>query len=124
MQTRLIAAAQLVLLFPAALFMAALVVRELRPLQYEPAHSAQQLVMWYAARMWTLWVLLLALPMMALISGGATLLRNWNRDAAVTQNVRQALAAVRGRLATLLIAATTLAAAGILAIVILHMAAN
>ena len=124
MQTRLIAAAQLVLLFPAALFMAALVVRELGPLQHEPAHSAQQLVMWYAARMWTLWVLLLALPMMALISGGATLLRNWNRDAAVTQNVRQALAAVRGRLATLLIAATTLAAAGILAIVILHMAAN
>ena len=124
MQTRLIAAAQLVLLFPAALFMAALVVRELRPLQYEPAHSAQQLVMWYAARMWTLWVLLLALPMMVLISGGGTLLRNWNRDAAVTQNVRQALAAVRGRLATLLIAATTLAAAAILAIVILHMAAN
>jgi len=124
MQTRLIAAAQLVLLFPAALFMAALVVRELRPLQYEPAHSAQQLVMWYAARMWTLWVLLLALPMMVLISGGGTLLRNWNRDAAVTQNVRQALAAVRGRLSTIFVAVETLAAAGILVIVVLHMMAN
>jgi len=126
MRTRIIAVAatQLVLLFPAALFMTALVLRSLQPLQYEPAHSAQQLVMWYAGRMWTLWVLLLALPLAVLVTGCATLLRSWNRDTALMQTVRQSLAEIRAHVATLFVAATTLAAAGILAIVVLHMLAN
>ena len=58
MRTRISAFLQLVLILPAALFMAALVVRNLGPLRYEPAHTAQQIVMWYAGRLWTLWVLL------------------------------------------------------------------
>ena len=67
---RSVIVAQLLLIFPSALFMGALVVRELQPLQNEPAHTAQQLVMWYAARMWTLWVLLIALPFAVLVTGG------------------------------------------------------
>lgn len=124
MKTRLIAALEVALLFPAALFMTALVLRELRPLQYEPAHSAQQLVLWYAGRMWTLWILLLALPLTVLAIGCATLFRNWNSETALLQNARQSLAAVRANAATLLVAATTVAAAGILAIVVLHMLAD
>jgi hypothetical protein len=54
MRTRVIAVMELVLIFPSVLFMSALVLRSLQPLQYEPARSAQQLVMWYAGRMWTL----------------------------------------------------------------------
>jgi hypothetical protein len=38
--------------------------------------------------------------------------------------LRQSLTAIRSHLATLFVAATTLAAAGILAIVVLHMMAN
>jgi hypothetical protein len=121
---RLIATLQAGLLFPAALFMAALVVRELRPLQYQPARSAHQLVMWYAGRVWTLWILLLALPLTVLGIGCATLFRNWNHEMALAQNVRQSLAAVRANIASLLVAATTLAAAGILVIVVLHMLAD
>ena len=124
MKTRMIAALEAALLFPAALFMTALVVRELRPLPYEPAHSAQQLVLWYAGRMWTLWILLLALPLTVLGIGCATLLRNWTQELALAQNVRQSLAAVRANVATLLVAAATVAAAGILVIVVLHMLAN
>ena len=63
MRKRVIAVTELVLIFPAVLFMTALVLRNLQPLQYEPARSAQQLVMWYAGRMWTLWFLLLGLPL-------------------------------------------------------------
>jgi hypothetical protein len=44
---RWIAATELTLIFPAALFMTALFVRNLQPQQYEPAHTAQQIVMWY-----------------------------------------------------------------------------
>ena len=117
---RIIAALELALIFPAALFMAALVVRSSGPLGYEPAHSAQQLVMWYAGRMWTLWVLLLALPFAVLLIGCVTLYR----DAELLHSARQSLSMLRGQLATLLVAGTTLAAMGILAIVILHMLAN
>ncbi len=124
MRTRLIAATELVLLFPAALFMTALVLRNLQPQQYGLAHSAQQLVMWYAGRMWTLWVLLLGLPLIVLVTGGATVLHSWNRDIVLPHTARQSLAVIRAHLATLFVATITLAAAGILAIVILHMLAN
>ena len=124
MRTRIIAAIQLVLLFPAALFMTALVLRSLQPLQYEPARSAQQVVMWYAGRLWTLWVLLLSLPLIVLVTGFATLLRSWNRDTTLMQTVRQSLAEIRAHMATLFVAVATLAAGGILASVVLHMLAN
>jgi hypothetical protein len=122
MRIRIIATMELALIFPAALFMTALVVRNLSPLQYEPALTAQHLVMWYAGRMWTLWVLLLALPFTVLVTGCATLRYNWNRDPLHT--ARQLLAVIRADLATLFVAGTTLAAGGILAIVVLHMLAN
>ena len=123
MRTRIIAAMELVLIFPAALFMTALVVRNLQP-QYEPAQTAQHLVMWYAGRMWTLWVLLLALPFTVLVTGCATLRYGWNRDIVLPYTARQSLAVIRAHLATLFIAATTLTAGGILMIVVLHMLAN
>src|SRR5437660_10597305 len=63
MRTRAIAAIELVLILPAALFMTALVLRNLP--QFE--HGAQQLVMWYARRMWSWWVLLLGLPVAVLV---------------------------------------------------------
>jgi len=122
--TRVIAGVEIALICPAALFMTALVVRTLQPSHDEPAHIAQQIVMWYSVRMWTLWLLLLALPVAVLVTGCATLLRNWNRDVVQPQTVRRSLALIRDPLATLFVAATTLTAAGILAIVVLHMLAN
>ena len=112
--TRAIAALDLVLIFPAVLFMIALVIRTL-PLQYEPAHAAQRVVMWYSGKVWTLWMLLLVLPLAVLVTGSATLLRGWNRDVEKPDATRQSLAVV-----TL----TTMAAAGILVVVVLHMLAN
>ena len=104
--------------------MTALVVRKLQPVEYEPAHIAQRIVMWYSGRMWTLWVLLLAMPFAVLVTGCATLLRGWNRDVELPNAARQSFAAVHSLPATLLVAGTTLTAAGILAIVVLHMLAN
>jgi hypothetical protein len=117
-------ATQLLLIFPSVLFMGALVVRELQALQNETAHTAQQLVMWYAARMWTLWVLLIALPIAVLVTGCVTLARNWSYDMKRPQAAQQMLAAIRADRAMLFVAATTLTAGTILAIVALHMAAN
>ncbi|HEV2486949.1 MAG TPA: hypothetical protein VGT08_15580 [Terracidiphilus sp.] len=120
-----IAAAELLLIFPAALFMGSLIVRSLQPQQYEPAHTAQQIVNWYAARPHLgLWVLLIALPFAVLVTGCITLQRSWSENAELRQQARQTLAAVRTHLATLFVAGATLAAAAVLAIVALHMMSN
>jgi hypothetical protein len=103
MHRRIVAAVELMLIFPAALFLTAVVAPSLIS---HPAPAALRLVMWYAERIWTLWVLLLALPLIALIIGCSTLRR------------------LRPDLDTLLVAVGTLAAGGVLAVVILHMLAN
>jgi hypothetical protein len=121
---RTLAAAELLLIFPATLFMGALVVRQLSPLQQEPAYTAQRIIMWYAGRIWTLWVLLITLPLVVLVTGFLTLLRNWSDDAKLPQAEQLTLAAIRADRTMKLVAATTLTAGVVLVIVALHMLAN
>ena len=97
-----IAAGELALVLPAGVFMLALVGRHLPAPAV--AAAADQLVDWYAARLWTLWLLLLLMPMGALGLGCATV--------------------VSGARPTFGIVAMTLIAAVIVAIVVLHMGAN
>jgi ABC-type Fe3+ transport system permease subunit len=107
-------AAALACIVPAGFFMAALIVRDLGSLQNEPGRIAQQVVGWYAGTMWKLWVLLLGLPLAALAVGCSLLTQNWNCHSDAMQFARQSLG----------IGLITTAAAGILAIVVLHMLAN
>ena len=123
MKTVTTAAVELALIAPAALFMTSLVTREITPLPVA-AHVAQQIVLWYAGRMWTLWGLLLALPFAALITGCFALRRTWNQAGAQRDRAGRLFAAIAANLETLVVAAATLAAGVILAIVVLHMAAN
>jgi hypothetical protein len=123
MLARLIAVLQLVLIFPASLFMTALVVRNFGPLQYEPAHAAHQLVMWYAGRLWTLWVLLFALPCVVLVVGFAAL-RTAIRDIGQHNSRPPPPALMRPLWPIRCISVTTVASAGILAIVISHVLAH
>jgi len=92
----------LALIVPAGLFMCALVARNLP--QTALASPAEGLVAWYSARMWTLWLLLLAMPCAALVTGGAAL--------------------AQARTPRVAFVVTTLLSAVFLAIVVLHMAAN
>jgi hypothetical protein len=119
---RAIAATELLLIFPAALFMTALFLRNLQPLQYQPAHTAEQIVTWYAVRPRIgLWGLLIALPLAVLVTGCGTLLHCWSDEVELRQATRQTLAAISAHLATLVVAGATLTAGGVLAIVALHM---
>jgi hypothetical protein len=118
---RTIATTELLLVFPAALFMTALFVRNVQPEQYEPARTAVRVVEWFSARPFLgLDIFLIALPFAAFIIGCATVLRGWRGDAELRRTALETLAAVRQHLATLLIAGATLVAGGILAIVALH----
>jgi hypothetical protein len=118
---RTIAVTELLLVFPAALFMTALFVRDIQPPQYEPAHTALRVVEWFSARpVLGLDVFLIALPFAAFVIGCTSVLRSWRSDAELRQGALETLAAVRAQLATVLIAGATLMAGGILAIVALH----
>jgi hypothetical protein len=117
-----IAIIELLLVFPGALFMTALFVRNLQPTQYEPAHAALRLVNWFSARPFLgLDVFLIALPLAAFVVGCLAVLRAWRADAGLREAAAKTLVAVRAHLSPLLIAGATLVAAAILTIVALHL---
>jgi hypothetical protein len=121
----LTAATELLLVFPAALFITALFVRDLQPLQYEPARTAQRIVDWCAASPHVgLWLLLIALPLIVFAGGYVWLLGSWKTEAELRDAGRQTVASVRAHVATVVVAIATLAAGGILAIVALHLIAD
>jgi len=124
MQKRAIAAVELALLAPAAVFMAAVVIQNLGSATHRPARAAHELVMLYADRMWTLWILLMALPLLVLVTGVTAICMDRNGCAAPANGVRQTLAAIRADSAMRLVAGATAAAAVILVIVVLHMGAD
>lgn len=121
---RTLAAAHLLLISPAVVFLIAVIVQRLPPLQQQPALTAQHIVSWYADRMWTLWILLLALPLSVLISGGISLLRESSGSAEVSSLRQKALLAVHAAQARTSVALTTVTAAVIVGTVVLHMLAN
>jgi hypothetical protein len=119
---RSLAALELFLVFPAVLFMTSLVVRSLQPTEYEPAHTAQRIVDWYASSVHVgLWLLLIGMPLSVLIIGSATLMRGWRRDPDMRDAALKMLALVRSHASALLIAGATGVAGCILAVVALHL---
>jgi len=118
---RSIAALELLFVFPAVLFMTALFARSIQPLQYQPAHSAQRIVDWYAARPHVgLWVLLIALPLAVLVIGLSSLIREWHSNRELRDSILRTIGFIRSEASTVLIAGATATAGGILAIVALH----
>ena len=121
---RLVAGLQFALIFPAALFLTSVLVASGDERQYDLGVFAHEIVSWYSGRMWTLWLLLIALPFVVFVTGCATLTSSWNYSVESPQPARQSLSAIPAPLATLFVAGTTVISAVILAIVALHMAAN
>ncbi len=80
--------------------------------------------MWFAGRVWTLWVLLITLPLAGFVTGCVTLARNWRDDLELRRAPRQTLSAVHAGRTIQFVAAMTMTAGVILAIVAMHMAAN
>ncbi len=114
---------QVLLILPAVLFLTAVVIQDL-PVQNEPAHTAHRIVMWYATRQWTLWGLLIALPMAVLVIGSMTLACNRSYHMHLPQAAHRTLPAIQARGPMVFVAVTTLTAGVILAIVLMHMLAN
>jgi cytochrome b561 len=118
---RTLAATELLLVFPAGLFMTALFVRNIQPAPYEPAQTARRVVEWFSTKPHLgLQLFLIAMPLAAFVLGCVTVLRSWRSDEELRQASLKTLAAARAHLAMLLIAGATLVAGCVLAIVALH----
>jgi hypothetical protein len=120
-----IAVLELLLVFPAVLFMTGLFLRNIQPAPYEPAHSARLLVKWFSARPFLgLAIFLVALPFAALVIGCACVRHGWRSDSGLRRDAIQTLAVMRTHAASVLIAAATVMAGGVLVIVALHSIAD
>jgi cytochrome b561 len=118
---RSVATIELLLIFPASLFMLSLFFRNVQPAPYQPAQAARDIVNWFAARPHIgLQIFLIALPFTALVLGAVTTLRTWRNDPRLRQLALGTISTVRAYASFLLIAAATLLAGSILAIVALH----
>ena len=120
-----IAAWALAFVVPGALFVLALVLRQVPPPTSQPARIADRIVAWYAARpQFSLWVLLLLLPSAAFILGSAALMRTWAQNPDLQYYTWRALAEIPEHWPALSIGAATLVAAGILAMITRHLMAG
>jgi cytochrome b561 len=114
---RTIAIIQLLLVFPAALFMVALFLREVQPLA-----QTGRLVEWFSHHLVLgLYVFLIAMPLAAFVGGCAAVMRSWRSDAEFRRATLEMFTTARAHVASLLIAGATLMAGGILAIVAMHL---
>lgn len=120
--TRYVAFTELVLIFPAVVFMSALFVQNLQPPPFEPAQTARRVIAWFSVRpLLGLDVFLIALPLAVFITGFVTMFRRWAGDQEFRDAIREMAGMVRAQMSTLLVAGATLVAWSILAIVALHM---
>ena len=120
-----IAAWALILVGPAVLFMAALILRELPPPTSEPARTANRIVNWYAAHpQLALWVLLLLLPFTVLMLGTAALLRTWEQNPELQYYAWRALAEIPEHWPALSIGGATLLSACVLTMITAHLMAG
>jgi hypothetical protein len=120
---RTLAVADLLLVSPGIVFFLALFVRNFLP-SNDPANGAQSIVMWYAGRRWTLWVLLIGLPLSALLLGATVVWRTWANDDSLRTDAQQVLLAFRVHFAVIVNGIATLSAAVELFLVALHVAVN
>ena len=117
-----IAACALALVCPAVLFVTALFLRQVRPLESKRAQTAERIVAWYAAHpQLALWVLLLLLPLSAFILGSAALLRTWSDNPQLREYAWRALAAIPAHWPAMSVGGATLVSAGLLMMIMTHL---
>jgi hypothetical protein len=108
---------ELILVLPAALFMTALLLREV-----QPAAQTGRVVEWFSHHVVLgLDIFLVAMPLAAFIGGCAMVLRSWRRDAQFRRATLEMISTARAHVASLLIAGATLVAGGVLVVVAMHM---
>jgi hypothetical protein len=118
----LIAIGEWLLITPAAVLLAAALLRLLQPTQYEPARTSWVIFEWTTTHVSHSGAALLffGLPGLAVVTGCGALIRAWRRDATLRHDAFLTLATARRHLTTIALALATLSGALILVFVIAH----
>jgi hypothetical protein len=112
----------LALVCPALVFVTALFVRQVQPLESEPARTAERIVRWFAAHpQFGLWVALLLFPLSAFILGSAALLRTWADNPQLRDYTSRALWAIPAHWPAVSIGGLTLLSAWVLTMITAHL---
>ena len=110
------------LVLPAALLLAAAVLRQLQPRQFEPGRTAWAIFEWTATHIsqaGAAW-LFLVLPAVAVVAGCVGLMLAWRSSQTLRQDTVAVFTTFRRNLAVAILGTGTLLAASILAVVIVH----
>src|SRR5215831_19694446 len=117
-----VAAAESLLVLPAAVLLAASVVRLLQPPGREPAHTIGRIAEWGLGHATPLSasILLIAMPLLALALGALTLGRRWRIDDQFRNDAAGLVAVARRQWVSAILLAGALASAAVLAAVVIH----
>lgn len=118
----IVAFTEWLMVLPAAVFIAAAILRSLQPSQYEPARTSSAIVNWAAAHVTRLdaAILFLGLPALAAIIGCAVLMRMWHSDEDLRQDLTAMADTIRRHTATVLLTAATAVAGAIFVFSVIH----
>jgi hypothetical protein len=119
---RAAAAAEILLVLPATVLLAASVVRMLQPPGREPAHTIGLIADWGLGHATPLsaTVLLIAMPLVALVIGTATLWGRWRKDETLRQDTLALIALARRQAVSGILLVGAITASAILAAVVIH----
>jgi len=117
-----IAAWALALVCPALLFLTAVYLRQLRPLESEPSRTAERVIAWFGEHpQFGLWVVLLLFPLSAFVLGSTALLRTWGENPQLRDFTWRALWAIPAHWPAVFIGGATLLAGGVLTMITAHL---
>lgn len=118
-----LAVSEWLLVLPATLFLAAALLRQLQPRQFEPARTSWAIFEWTTSHISQTGaaLLFLVLPAVAVVAGCVGLLLAWRESETLRQDTVAVLTSLRRNLAVAILGTGTLLACAILATVVFHM---
>lgn len=117
-----LAVSEWLLVLPATLLLAAALLRQLQPRQFEPARTSWAIFEWtttHISQAGAAW-LFLVLPAVAVVAGCVGLMLAWRKSETLRQDTVAALASLRRNLAVAILGAGTLLAVAVLVAAIAH----
>lgn len=117
-----LAVSEWLLVLPATLFLAAAVLRQLQPRQFEPARTSWAIFEWTTTHISQAGaaLLFLVLPAAAVLAGCVGLMRAWRKSETLRQDAAAVFTSLRRNLAVAILGTGTLLSVAILAAVIIH----
>ncbi|MGH9575310.1 MAG: hypothetical protein ACRD40_17490 [Candidatus Acidiferrales bacterium] len=121
--TPLLAIGEWLMILPASIFLAAAVLRQMQPAEFEPTHTSSAIFSWAVSHVThtDAAVIFIALPAIVLLAGCIALLRAWTSIEPFRQDLNDAIGILRRNFAACAVVSAAALGGAILAAVIAHL---